>query len=327
MTVTFPEFPASKDYPKTTTYSAGGPHHDVVAAARKTWGDHLATDDWEDLGTKDGVALARKPNPADPNGVPIVKGVTTVPGATTDAVFGAIVPTGMRKLWDTRLDSAGVLQRFDPHAIQFYTVMKGQLFISPRDFVGVQLVERGAAPNGTITVTQTSVPDEEHVPDQSGRVRAKAHFGGWLIEPDGADVKLTYIACISLEGSIPLAAVRTVATEIPMCTGRVRDVFAKSGYAPVWGVSAPGVDLPVVLETESADAPGGKYTAVVRTQAAGTSTLVYDGKAMFAGGAKLATEFKEGGESALAATDDGNGTVTLEVKEAGALVQITLTRQ
>ena len=51
---------------------------------------------------------------ADPSGVPIVKGVTTVLNATTDEVFGAIIPTGMRKLWDTRLESAGVLQRSVP---------------------------------------------------------------------------------------------------------------------------------------------------------------------------------------------------------------------
>lgn len=143
-------------------------------------------------------------HPTDPGGVPIVKGVTTVPNATTDQVYGAIIPTGQRKLWDPRLESAGLLQRyaasqspapaaltsparsFDPSAIEFYTVMKGQMFISARDFVGVQLVERSHAPNQPIAITQTSVVDDERAPAQGGRVRAKAHFGGWLIECVGA---------------------------------------------------------------------------------------------------------------------------------------------
>jgi hypothetical protein len=324
MPIQFPEHQVGAEFPATSDYSPAGAHHETVTAARKVWKEHLAKDDWEDLGSKDGVALAKKPNPEDPNGVPIVKGVTTVPNTTTDQVLGSIIPGGVRKFWDPRLDVGGVLHRIDPSSFQFYTVMKGQMFISARDFVGIQLTERTHEPNHEIAITQTSIPDEEHAPPQSGKVRAIVKFGGWLLEPTGADVKLTYITCVSLEGSIPLVAVRAVAAEIPMCTARVRDLFTKHGWAPILDVLAPGNTIPVAVDDELTDPPSGKWTATLKTLAPGTINIRYDSKHMFKDGANLNVKVKSGPEDAATVTDDGAGTLTVEVKEAGAFVEVAL---
>ncbi|KAH7105213.1 Bet v1-like protein [Auriculariales sp. MPI-PUGE-AT-0066] len=299
MAVTIPEHQAVADFPTSNNYTPAGPQNATLIAARNKWKDHLAMDDWKDGGTKDGVALANKPNPEDPDGVPIVKGVTTIPNATTDQVLGAIVTGGVRKLWDPRLDWAAVLQRFDPSSIQFYTVMRGQMFVSARDFVGVQVVERSHESNKDILITQTSIPDDEHAPPQSGRVRAHAFFGGWLLEPSDSGVKITYITCISLEGSIPTIAMRIIAAEIP-------------------------IPLPVALDNETSDATSGKWTATLKTLVAGTTAIRYDSKLMYKNGMSISAKVKSGPEDAATVTDDGAGTLTVHVKEAGAFVEISL---
>lgn len=101
----------------------------------------------------------------------------------------------------------------------------------------------------------------------------------------------------------------------------------KDGFAPIFAVAPPDGDLPVVLESELADAPAGKYTATLRTQAPGTIALEYDSKTMYASGVKLELKAKEGAEDALVATDDGKGTITFEVKKPGALFEVSLTRK
>lgn len=75
--------------------------------------------------------------------------------------------------------------------------MKGQLFVSPRDFVGgaqliyqpryssfavVQASERSPARNEKITLVQLSIVDGDRAPEQSGNVRGTINFAGWMLE-------------------------------------------------------------------------------------------------------------------------------------------------
>jgi len=105
MTVQFPEHQAADNFPETTDYSPAGVHHDAVTTARKVWKEHLAKDDWEglcardcvviinklmasqDLGSKDGVALAKKPNPEGCRPPQFVAQVQLLTSSQTPMVF------------------------------------------------------------------------------------------------------------------------------------------------------------------------------------------------------------------------------------------------
>ena len=89
-------------------------------------------------------------------------------------------------------------------------------------------------------------------------------------------------------------------------------------------VLAPGSTIPVALDNESTDPPAKKWTATLKTLAPGTVTIRYDSKHMFTDGANLNVKVKSGPEDAATVTDDGAGTLTVEVKEVGAFVEVAL---
>jgi len=328
MTIEFPELPAVPDFP---TAQPGGAYNDDVVKAREIWEKELVADGWEDMGEKDGVKLSRKPNPEEPNGVPIVRGTCTVPNATTDEIFATIGLPGMRKLWDPRFDLGAVLTRFSLTSMEFYTVMKGaSFFISPRDFVGAQWVDRSATLNEAISVTQVSVEDDAHAPPQSGKVRGKIRFSGWNIKPAGPDVDLTYLVNISLEGSIPISIVKSVATEIPTCAGRVRDVFQSHGPAPYihgWSFSGPGA---LILQKEAFDSGTETWSATFTTSTDavdGRFNVSYDKKRLYKNGVQVDVTYPDGHDPFVTVQDDGEGVLDIKVSGVGGKAEINVTRK
>jgi hypothetical protein len=111
----------------------------------------------------------------------------------------------------------------------------------------VQKNYRSEKLNQEISIVQASIEDPEY-PAASGKVRAKLTGAGWRLKcayaipsfgtfeltcahrPVDDNVELSYLVKISLEGSIPGAMVQMVATEIPTCTGRVRDALYSRAY-------------------------------------------------------------------------------------------------
>ncbi len=97
-----------------------------------------------------------------------------------------------------------------------------------------------------IQVFQTSVEADDFV-DEAGsysksRTRATLEVSAWDIKKDGANTKLEYVVKIHLNGSLPTSVVSMVATETPMCVGRVRDVYYTNGHLPydaAWEEGAP----------------------------------------------------------------------------------------
>jgi len=81
----------------------------------------------------------------------------------------------------------------------------------------------------------TSIVDNEKIPDQYSAkwiVRASLAIGGWRIRPEGTGVLLSYLVKVSLNGSIPATIVSSLANDLPMCVGKVRDIYNSRGYAP-----------------------------------------------------------------------------------------------
>lgn len=170
-------------------------------------------------------------------------------------------------------------------------------------------------------VIQTSVEDNERAPAQSGKVRAHLTVAGWHLKPEGSDLRVTYLAKVSLNGSLPGALVSKLAQEMPSCVGRVREVFESVGHAPYF--VAPD-DSPIIWQSESISDPNGskvgalEYRCRITTAPDGRFELKYSSR-MYPKGIQVRVE----GEGATA-TDEGNGTVKVVCAEGGKAATVVI---
>lgn len=302
----------------------------------ETQNDPSKESEWEDAGEREDVKLFRKTNPENAYDVPIVKGVTLVENATPSQVLAVIQQPGMRKKWDPRFDAANQLERYGPQKYLFYTYMKSpSYFVWARDIVGVQ--ENIVSDNGDrITVIQTSVDADQYI-DEAGsysksRTRATLEVSAWDIVKQGNDTKLEYVVKIHLNGSLPTSVVSMVATETPMCVGRVRDVYYQFGHLPYdaaqdEGDKSAGKSILVYSEFEDGDgteATSGEKRWTVWYQAQGEETikLKYDNQRLYSS-LNIAVE-GEGKDDVKASVDKDAGVVTVEVGEGAKGKQFSL---
>lgn len=289
--------------------------------------DPAKESEWEDAGEREEVKLFKKTNPENAYDVPIVKGITTVENATPSQVLAVIQQPGMRKKWDPRFDDAAQLERYGPQKFLFYTYLKSpSYFVWARDIVGVQ--ENTVSDNGDrITVIQTSVDADKYV-DEAGsysksRTRATLEVSAWDLTKQGNDTKLEYIVKIHLNGSLPTSVVSMVATETPMCVGRVRDIYYSAGHLPYDAAQETGVksDKSILIYSEYADGDGTEATSgekrwTIWYHATGEDTikLKFDNQRLYP-----SLNVKVEGEAADHVTptvDQAAGLVTVQISEA-----------
>ncbi|GAA5926321.1 hypothetical protein JCM3775_000985 [Rhodotorula graminis] len=310
-----PALPAVPSYPCPSPWTA---EVDQIRQRFLYELDH-PEDGWVDLGERDGVQLWKKWHDNDENPVPWVRGETFVDDVTPDAFLAGVVQIpGMRKLWDPRTEAGFMLQRFNRTEVLFYAVAKGKRFIaSPRDIVGVQrdFVEE----DGSALILQTSV-ETDRVPKQSGLKRATLNLSGWHFRPEGSGIRITYILSISLGGMIPSAVVSMATTESPMCTGRARDAYYKYGHAP-YVHHDPKHEPTTIFQNEALDTDKRVYRCGVTTGSCVGEVfeIRYDTKRMHQGGVEAAVE-----GAGLELSDDGKGTVRVQVTAAGENATVVL---
>jgi len=300
---TEPDRPAVPDYPTDA-------HAAEIDRARKYIEDALAGngDDWQDQGERDDVKLSRRLNPADPYAVPTVKGETLVEGATTDELISVIMLPGMRFQWDPRFEGGHMLRRFNMRRFSFYTCMKGMgWLVYQRTIVGVQAVIREETNNAEIMIVQTSIDDDELAPAEDYKVRANLTAAAWILKPVDGGVQLTYIVSISLAGGIPATMTSMLATEIPTCAGRVRDVYYEKGYAPRIALVDPAHQSTTIFQTEKWDAGSKTWTTNV------TASSGEHGHFVIAADTKHGYDVKLSGDAASGAKveDDGKGHIVI----------------
>ncbi|SPO23307.1 uncharacterized protein UTRI_01985 [Ustilago trichophora] len=283
--------------------------------------------EWEDAGEREDVKLFKKTNPDNAYDVPIVKGVTIVENATPSQVLAVIQQPGMRKKWDPRFDAAAQLERYGPQQFLFYTYLKSpSYFVWARDIVGVQ--ENTVHNNGErITVIQTSVDADQYV-DEAGsysksRTRATLEVSAWDLVKQGNDTKLEYVVKIHLNGSLPTSVVSMVATETPMCVGRVRDIYYSAGHLPYdaaqeEGEKSAAVSTLIYSEYEDGDgteATSGEKRWSVWYHANGPETfkLKFDNQRLYPT-LNVAVE-GDAKDHVTATVDQEAAVVTVEVKE------------
>ncbi|KAL8283747.1 hypothetical protein RQP46_005542 [Phenoliferia psychrophenolica] len=312
MSIAHPEFPAVADYP--TEGQA-----DVVNKALALFQEELASSEgWEDQGEREGVQLYKKPDAENPYGVPTVKGECLVENCTSDAFLAVIQLPGMRLRWDPRFDNGHMLSRFSRVEYEFYSEMKGMgWLVYPRDIVGVQKNFRSEGLNEEITVIQTSLEGSDLAPEMAGKTRATLTVSGWQLLPQGADLKVTYIVKISLNGSMPFAMVNMVATETPLCTGRAKAVYDTLGHAPFIHIEADDNETGLVLQTEtfsppaSATEPGTlEFAATFKAAAGSKFHILYDHTKMYAGGVDVSVD-----AAGVEAIDEGEGRIAVVCTE------------
>lgn len=194
-------------------------------------------------------------------------------------------------------------------------------FIWARDIVGVQ--ENFYANNGDeITVIQTSVDDDDNLPDagsyQKSRTRATVEVSGWRILKKGNDTELTYVVKVHLNGSIPTSVVSMIATETPMCCGRVRDVHYTVGFHPYELHSSNGgtSDSKTVNITQAFDSDNdaNEWTSLYTGTGADSFQIAYDGKRMYSSGINVAVT-GDGASEVSTSVDEEKHIISVEVKE------------
>ncbi|GAA6036630.1 hypothetical protein JCM8097_001261 [Rhodosporidiobolus ruineniae] len=281
MPVAQPALPAVPDYPTP------GPHAQEVEQAHQLFRTELERkeDEWDYQGEREEIKLWQRTDPNDPDAVPTVKGECVVEGVPSEAFLSGVIQLpGMRKAWDARFETGHMIARYDRQSFAFYTAMLGfSVFVYGRDIVGVQR-NYADETTGERLIVQTSVQEDELVPEQSGKTRATLTLSGWRLLPEGDDLRVTYIVNIKLNGAIPLPFVTKVASEIPLCTGRARDVFYEHGHAPYARLSAGAPEPAVVFQTESfSDVSAREYRCTITTgsQPGEAFEIRYDLKRMY----------------------------------------------
>ncbi|KAI8642956.1 hypothetical protein BD408DRAFT_365650 [Parasitella parasitica] len=189
-------------------------------------------DGWELTQEQNSVKLYSKKldNLDDP---PLVRGDTMLtdlpPGCTPFEVATVATLPGCRKIWDSRLDSTEVKERYTRFELMFWVKQKAPWPVSPRDFVGTMI--RDNEPN-VCYCSMVSVKDDRF-PDTPKSVRGKILISGWkLYETQEKNIGITYINQVDLAGSIPAAFLRKLLLEIPLCAGKVRDYIQEFGFVP-----------------------------------------------------------------------------------------------
>lgn len=296
----------------------------AIEKARALFQQQIIDDaSWEELPEKEDVKLARNSSSDDPHDIPLVKAVTTIENTTPARVLATIQLPGLRKKWDPRFEEGHVIARYGPNSYEFYSVMKSpSYFIWARDIVGVQ--ENVYAHDGSeITVIQTSVTDEDNLPEAGSyaksRTRATVDVSAWRIAKKGDDVELTYVVKVHLNGAIPTSVVSIIANETPMCCAKVRDVHYTLGYHPYelnsHNGGASDSKTTNITQTFFDDNDEhvwrSEYTA---TAGADQFQIAFDGKRMYSGGVDVAVE-GEGASDVSVQVDKDKHVITVQVKE------------
>ncbi len=213
-------------------------------------------------------------------------------------------------------------------------------FIWARDIAGVQRNLYDHPAKGSITVLQTSVENDEHLPDAGSyaksRTRATVELSAWLFDPtdDGAGTKVSYIVKVHLNGSIPTSVVSMIATETPMCVARVRDTFYSTGFAP-HDVHRSEKELEGKTQMATMDFDDGdgseasagerRWTGTYLAQGPDEFEVAFDNKRMYPDGVDVQVTGDASGE--VAAETAGEDRVKVSVKEGakGKFFQVVIT--
>jgi hypothetical protein len=128
--------------------------------------------------------------------------------------------------WDTNLKSARMLWRVNQDLLVSHQTFKGVLTVKARDFI---VLTSFCTRDGALYEVTQSV-QAEHIPHQSGCVRATMHLGGYHILPLGPDrCRVTSVSETDLGGALPRILVKKMsALTFPKFVKGVRQMLART---------------------------------------------------------------------------------------------------
>jgi len=311
--VNFPEDPAPNGYQENPYDSQ------LDAAQQYLHTESVSTDGWQNIGTKADVVMEKKQMPGDGSAIPLVRGRGIIKGVRPSQLYPIISQPSARVHWDARFQEAHPLRRYARRSYKFYSLQKGGFLVSPRDILGAQ--GASVSDDGTIEVFQTSVPNDDDAPEQSGRVRANLTLAGWALRPSGEeDTDATYIVKIDPKGSLPTTIINHVVSEIPLCVVNVAEFFKSNGLISY--IVQEEIGSVVRFETYEHDKH--KYTSGFIGKAGDAFDIFVDNNVMYKGGYSAALE---GDSSGVEITQEATKVHVKVGDEAdGKKFTITLTR-
>ncbi|CAO1620295.1 unnamed protein product [Parajaminaea phylloscopi] len=266
---------------------------------------------FQDLGEKAGCARYSYARPNQlPGELETMKGVSFFPSVTPLDIFSCIYNPGYRLIWDQRINTAAILQRYAQTEFLFYLIIRGIGPIYwPRDYVGVQgckfykkngdvVTDHIPAECESIDLIWTSV-DNSPVKPQAGKVRAKMNLAAYRIQSRGNGCEVTFLLSIMLSVDIPAYLRRMLKAEVPLSLPRLRDAI------PTFGVCPYIIDEQccLVIQRHFWDAESRKSHVRASAVKAGTFVIVLDTKRMYPSGIMMPTI-------------DGPGAQSVSVQEA-----------
>jgi hypothetical protein len=176
--------------------------------------------------------------------LPTTKGVGFIPHFRPIDILACIHLLSYRLIWDTRMASGRIIQRYGNYNFLFYTVYRGIGQIHrPRDTAGVQDVrcwgphgvpQRMALPNTEkVDIIYKSV-DAPEIPLQEGKVRMNIILGAWRIEWKEAlqGCNVTFLNDTDACTPLPNYIWNILSMELPKIVNRLRGSMEQFGVPP-----------------------------------------------------------------------------------------------
>jgi len=236
-----PDSPAPRGYLANPYKAIADTAHDML----DTYLAPIQDSHWQNAILSDGVAILPSMRDLDQkSNIPSVKGKSFIPNCRPIEVLACIHLFSYRLIWDVRMSSGRILQRYDYHNFLFYCVWRGiGPIYSPRDAVGVQDIrcwgpqgERQALalPNTQkIQIVWRSCVAPE-APIQEGKVRMDIQLGGyrieWRPELNGCDV--TFVGEANIMANVPTYLYKVLSMELPKVIGRLSGAMQRFGVPP-----------------------------------------------------------------------------------------------
>ncbi|UZJ54087.1 hypothetical protein CBS101457_003407 [Exobasidium rhododendri] len=297
----------------------------VIEEAHREFHGYLShTMKWQDFHVEEGIEMSvqRRMNSTQ---FPIIKGRGFIPNFRPIEILACILSIGYRIVWDTRLESARVVQRYSYMSYLFYIVFRGigQLH-KARDAIGIQDV-RCWGPSGepqTMAYPTTRRVDMVYkgvktgeIPVQQDKVRMDIILGGFRIEwsPDLKGSFVTNVVNADVHGVVPTYIWNVMTRELPKVINRLRGAMEHFGVAPYM----LDVQNCVVVQTVSYFAQERCSKFRHHVWKAGTYLVVLDCSRMYSQGIALPVVEGQGAHAVDIRVDDNQVLVSVGVEGIG----------
>jgi hypothetical protein len=235
-TLHIPESPAPRGY-------LSNPFRSILEEAHQLLNEYLSPE--SQWGAEEGEAgMTIRQRDSTLSRIPVTKGTCFIPNFRPIEVLACIHSIGYRTIWDTRVASGRVIQRYGQFTFLFYIVFRGigQIYV-PRDGAGIQDV-RCWGPHGV--PQNTAYPNTEQVdmvfrsvetpevPLQKDKVRMQINLGAyrivWVPEMQGCNV--TFVGDADVGSVLPTYIYNALSRELPKVVYRLRGAMEHFGVAP-----------------------------------------------------------------------------------------------